>query len=83
MNKESTGDTGTRNETFNIVSVLYHSLQSAETIDKYLQDSGQTGGSDITKFLQETKEENMRCADRAKQLLAEQLGNSRAKDAGK
>lgn len=60
MANESTGNTGTRDEVFNLVSVLYHSLQSAETIDKYLQDSGgQSGadsGGDLNQFFSEVKD---------------------------
>ncbi len=82
MNNQSTGNTGTRDETFNLVSILYHSLQSAETIDKYIENSGQTDGGDLDQFFRETKEENSRRADRAKQLLAQQLGQSQSAEAG-
>lgn len=82
MNNQSTGNTGTKDETFNLVSILYHSLQSAETIDKYIENSGQNGGGDLEAFFRQTKEENSRCAERAKQLLAQQLSQSQSAEAG-
>ncbi len=81
MDKQSTGNTGTGDETFNLVSILYHSLQSAETIDRYTADGAQNGGG-LEQFFQETKKQNKICADRAKQLLAQQLGQSRSAEAG-
>lgn len=34
-----TGNTGTRDETYDLVSILYHALQGAETYDQYIQDA--------------------------------------------
>lgn len=65
MNDQSTGNTGTRDETFNLASILYHSLKSAETIDKYIENGGQ-GSNELEQFFRETKEENSRRADPAK-----------------
>jgi hypothetical protein len=84
MNEQSTGNTGTKDETFNLVSILYHSLQSAETIDKYIENGGQSeqnGGDELNQFFRETKEENSRRADRAKQLLAQHLGQNQSQSA--
>ena len=47
MTSESTGNTGTKDVTFNIISILYHALQGAETYDQYIQDAEQSGNSDI------------------------------------
>ncbi len=83
MNKQSTGNTGTKDETFNLVSILYHALQSAETIDKYIENGGQGGGDELNQFFRETKEENSRRADRAKELLAQHLGQSQGAGSGR
>lgn len=81
MNNESTGNTGTKDQTFNLVSILYHSLQSAETIDKYIGSGGQDDGGELEQFFRETKEENSRRADRAKQLLAQHLSQGQSSEA--
>lgn len=33
------GNTGTDDNLYNLVSVLYHALQGAETYDKYISDA--------------------------------------------
>ena len=73
--------TGTRDEHYNLVSVLYHALQAAETIDKYIQDAQQGGNQDAVQFFQEVKQENTRRADRAKQLLGQMLGGTQSQSA--
>jgi rubrerythrin len=76
MTKESTGNTGTKDVTFNLVSILYHALQGAETYDQYIDDAEQSGSGDIAQFFRETKKENRKRADRAKELLSQHLGKS-------
>ncbi len=70
---DSQGNTGTQDVHYNIISILYHALQAAETIDQYIQDAEQSGNQDLTQFFRDVKEENKRRADRAKQLLGQQL----------
>lgn len=65
--------TGTRDETYNLVSILYHALQGAETYDQYISDAEGRGDQDLAQFIRDTKEEDQRRADRAKQLLAQCL----------
>ena len=77
---ESTGNTGTRDETYNIVSVMYHALQGAETIDQYINDAG-SDNQELADFLEETKNDYERIADEAKQLLMDELGNTRSESA--
>ena len=43
--------TGTDNRTFNLVSVLYHSLESAATNEKYLRDA--QGDRECEEFFRE------------------------------
>jgi hypothetical protein len=43
--KMATESTGTRDETYNLVSVPYHALQGAETYHQYVQDAEQRGES--------------------------------------
>lgn len=76
MAKESADKTGTSDVTFDLVSILYHALQVAETYDQYIKDAEQGGDSDLAQFFQDTKEENSRRAERAKQLLAKHLSGA-------
>lgn len=70
----STGDTGTGDVTYNLVSILYHALQGAETYEQYIRDAEQGGMGDVAQFFRQVQEENKRRADQAKQLLAGVLG---------
>lgn len=69
----NTGNTGTRDVTYNLVSILYHALQGAETYDQYIQDAEQGGDQDLAQFFRDVKEQNRQRADRAKQLLGQRL----------
>lgn len=64
--------TGTRDEHYNLVSVLYHALQGGDTIGQYMQDAGSDG--ELAQFLHETQTQYRQVADKAKQLLAQRLG---------
>ncbi|TVP61311.1 MAG: hypothetical protein EA343_14385 [Nodularia sp. (in: Bacteria)] len=63
--------TGTNDEHFNLVSVLYHALQGAACCETYLNDAEQAGDRDLTQFFQDVKKQNQNLAERAKQLLAQ------------
>lgn len=78
---ESQGSTGTRDVTYNLVSIIYHALQGAETYDQFIQDAEQAGDHDLAKFFNEVKEENQRRADQGKQLLGQRLGKSQGQAA--
>jgi hypothetical protein len=44
--------TGTRDEHYNLVSVLYHTLQEGETIERYISDARQAGDDELVRFFQ-------------------------------
>ncbi|BAU63467.1 hypothetical protein STA3757_08310 [Stanieria sp. NIES-3757] len=67
-------NTGTANEEYNLISVLYHALQSASVCDTYMQDAEQAGDRELTEFFQQLKEQNREQAERAKQLMAQRIG---------
>jgi rubrerythrin len=73
MTQSSTGNTGTRDVIYDLVSVLYHALQGAETYDQYIKDAQQREDQDLVQFFHDTKEEERRRAERVKQLLAQHL----------
>lgn len=70
----STGNTGTRDVTYNLISILYHALQGAETSDQYIQDAGRGGDEDLAGFFRDVKQQDKERADRAKRFLAQRLG---------
>jgi hypothetical protein len=81
ISDNSQGDTGTRDITYDLVSIIYHSLQGAETTAMYIADTEQEHCQECAQFFRETKQEYERRADRAKQLLTTHLSNSQGKGA--
>lgn len=65
--------TGTRDTTYNLVSVLYHALQGAETYDQYVRDAIASSDYEVAAFFREVQEEQRQRADRAKQVLTNML----------
>ncbi len=63
------GRTGTDDVSYNLVSVLYHTLQEAETLEKYISDAEASGDQDVITFFRDIKEANRTRSERAKQLL--------------
>jgi hypothetical protein len=48
-------DTGTKDTTYALVSVLSHALQVAETSVTYLQDAAEAGDQELVHFLREAQ----------------------------
>jgi len=65
--------TGTQDVHYNLVSVLYHTLQGAETSVQYISDAEESGDEELARFFREVQDENRRRAERAKELLARRL----------
>jgi hypothetical protein len=61
--------TGTHDEHYNLVSVLYHALQGAENCDIYATDAEASGRVELSDFFREAQEIQRELADRAKGLL--------------
>ena len=61
--------TGTRDEHYNLVSVLYHALQDAENCDTYALDALEAGRDDLATFFREAQVEQIARARRTKELL--------------
>lgn len=47
--------TGTRDEHFDLVSVLYHTLEEADTVQKYIDDARSTGDDEAVKFSEQVQ----------------------------
>lgn len=65
--------TNTRDEHFDLTSVLYHTLEEAETVQRYIEDAERAGDSEAVEFFREVQENDRQRAQRAKQLLATRL----------
>lgn len=66
-----------RDETYGLVSVLYHSLQGAETYSAYIADAQRAGEEELVSFFRQCQEQENQRALRAKELLAAQLEDLR------
>ena len=72
----STESTGTRDVTYNLISVVYHALQGAETYQMYEQDARQAGDQEAESFFHEAHESSRQFADRAKTMLGQRMNRS-------
>ena len=61
--------TGTRDEHYNLVSVLYHALQGADNCEHYALDAKAAGDERLAAFFREAQGGQMLLAERAKELL--------------
>ena len=65
--------TGVSNPTFNLVSILYHALQAAQTYDTYIRDAEQHGDNSLAQFLRQIQSEDRNRAQYAMQLLTQRV----------
>lgn len=63
--------TGTSDPTYNVISVVYHALQGAETIQKYLDDANTE--DELKAYFQQVQQGYRRTADMGKQLLVTRI----------
>lgn len=70
------GGTGTRDQHYDLVSVLYHALQGADTIEQYIQDAGDD--EELAGFFKQVKQGYTRTADQAKKLLVDRIEHEHA-----
>jgi hypothetical protein len=61
--------TGTRDEHYNLISVLYHALHGAENCDRYASDAEIAGDERLVAFFREAQTMHTQVAERAKGLL--------------
>ena len=61
--------TGTRDEHYNLIAVLYHALQGADNCDHYALDAEAAGDERLAAFFREAQGAQMLLAERAKELL--------------
>ncbi len=64
--------TGTKNETYNVISILYHALQGAENCQIYLKDAHD---GQAREFFEQALQSQRQLADRGKEILQKVLQN--------
>lgn len=58
-----------KDKNYNLISVLYHSSDNIESLKTYVQDAQQEGDQELVEFFNGVLENNMRAAQRAKEML--------------
>lgn len=69
-------ETGAKDKTYNLTSVLYHALQGGENYDTYISDAESEGDDELVQFFKDVQQEEHDRAERAKSLLADRLSSS-------
>lgn len=70
----SESETGTKNVTYDLISVIYHALQGAETYAGYAKDAHDRGDALLGEFFEQVQSEMKQVAQRGKALLSQRLG---------
>jgi hypothetical protein len=68
--------TGTPDATYNLVSVLYHALQGAETYRQYIQDAEQAGDPELVQFFRAAQTWQQHLAAQAQAVFTQRLRQS-------
>ena len=68
--------TNTPDPQFDLISTAYHALEGAQTYTIYAEDANRNGDSELAQFFQQAQQNQLACADQAKQLLSRRLGQS-------
>jgi hypothetical protein len=68
--------TGTRDENYDVISVLYHCLQAASEVGQYIQDAQENGDQELVDFFRDYQESQRDFSERAKNLLGARLART-------
>ncbi|HEV7902523.1 MAG TPA: hypothetical protein VGO96_01675 [Pyrinomonadaceae bacterium] len=71
-------NTGTQDTTYNLLSIIYHALQGAETYEMYINDAERSGDTELAQYFRDVRDENTKRAERGKQLLSARLNKDQA-----
>jgi hypothetical protein len=69
---QSDDATGTRDETYDVISIVYHALQGAENCEIYAEDADR---DELRQFFEQAREQQRQLAEQGKQLLIRCLQN--------
>jgi hypothetical protein len=73
---DSKTTTGTRDSTYDLISIAYHALQEAEIADRYARDAERDGDGGLAAFFREIQQAGRQRAERAKEMLGDRLGRA-------
>ena len=62
-----------KDKNYNLIAVLYQSSDNAESLKTYIQDAEQEGDQELVEFFDGILENNLRAAQRAKEMLVPRL----------
>jgi hypothetical protein len=65
--------TGTTDEHFDLVSVLYHALQGSSTAWRYAQDAEEAGDVELARFFTHARDSYNELCESAKTMLKQRL----------
>ncbi len=68
--------TNTSDKHYDLVSVLYHALEGAQTYAQYAEDAGREGDQELAQFFVQAQQSQTSCAEKAKQLLGRRLSQT-------
>ena len=74
MTQRESQQTSLSNQYYDLVSVLYHALEAAQTAATYLQDA--QGDQELTQFFEQVRQHNNSLAQQAQQLLSKYSSQS-------
>jgi hypothetical protein len=79
MQQGQSSETGTRDETYDVISIVYHALQGAENCDIYAEDAED---DQLRRFFQQAADQQRQLAEQGKQVLAQCLQKEGAQGGG-
>jgi hypothetical protein len=62
-----------KDKNYNLIAVLYQSSDNVESLKSYIQDAEQEGDQELVEFFEGILENNLRAAQRAKEMLVPRL----------
>ena len=71
-------DTGTAetDESYDLVSVLYHCLKAADACSQYVADAEDAGDEELAEFFERARQLQNKLAREARELLAERMSDA-------
>jgi len=69
--------TGIKDKHYDLISVVYHLLQGAETYQMYSNDAEREGDQKVAQYFRDVQAQNRELAQRGKSLLLDRLSRER------
>ena len=66
-------ETGTSDQTYDVISVIYHALNGAETYEQYIRDAEAADDSELAAFFRSAHDRLCQTADEGKAMLRQRL----------